>query len=117
MVGVPGPGNRLDGQNPLAASLGIDYKRGEFTSGASFAGKQGREIRLSEHQRTILETRRDLEVFALYKFNPRQQLRVALANVLGQCFANGGSFEEPGRGLWCARRASRPVPACARRWN
>ncbi|QOL49169.1 TonB-dependent receptor plug domain-containing protein [Massilia litorea] len=97
--GVPGPDNRLDGQAPLAGNLGIDYKRAALTTGASFAWKQGGQIRVSERQTTTLQARRDLEAYALYKFNPKQQLRVALSNLLGQDFVNRGSFAEEGRGL------------------
>ena len=97
--GVPGPDNRLDGQTPLSANLGIDYKRTDFSTGASFAWKQGGEVRLSERQTSTIMARRDLEAYALYKFNPKQQLRVALSNLLGQDFVNRGSFVEEGRGL------------------
>ena len=97
--GVPGPDNRLDGQAPLSSNLGIDYKRTNLTTGASFAWKQGGQIRLSERQTATLQARRDLEAYALYKFNPKQQLRVALSNLLGQDFVNRGSFAEEGRGL------------------
>jgi outer membrane receptor protein involved in Fe transport len=97
--GVPGPDNRLDGQTPLSANLGIDYKRADFTTGASFAYKQGGTVRVSERQTSFLVPRRDLEAYALYKFNPKQQLRVALSNLLGQDFINRSSFLEEGRGL------------------
>ena len=97
--GVPGPDNRLDGQTPLSANLGIDYKRSDFTTGASFAYKQGGTVRVSERQTSFLVPRRDLEAYALYKFNPKQQLRVALSNLLGQDFINRSSFLEEGRGL------------------
>lgn len=97
--GVPGPDNRLDSQVPLSANLGIDYKRGDVSTGASFAYKQGGTVRLSDRQTNFLVARRDLEAYALYKFNPKQQLRVALTNLLGQDFINRSSFLEPGRGL------------------
>lgn len=97
--GVPGPDNRLDGQTPLSANFGIDYKRTDFTTGASFAWRQGGEVRLSERQTSTISARRDLEAYALYKFNPKQQLRVALSNLLGQDFVNRGTFLEEGRGL------------------
>ena len=97
--GVPGPDNRLDGQTPLSSNLGIDYKRGDLSTGASFAWKKGGLVRVSERQTSTLQTRRELEAFALYKFNPKQQLRVALSNILGQDFVNRGSFAEPERGL------------------
>jgi outer membrane receptor for ferrienterochelin and colicins len=97
--GVPGPDNRIDGQTPLSSNLGIDYKRGDLTTGASFAWKQGGLVRISDRQTSTLQTRRDLEAYALYKFNPKQQLRVALSNILGQDFVNQNSFVEEGRGL------------------
>ena len=96
--GVPGPDNRLDGQTPLSANLGLDYKRGDLTTGASFAWKQDGTVRLSERQTSFIMARRDLEAYALYKFTPKQQLRVALSNLLGQDFVNRGSFVEEGRG-------------------
>jgi outer membrane receptor for ferrienterochelin and colicin len=97
--GVAGPDNRLDGQVPLSSNLGIDYKRGALTTGASFAWRQGGQVRISERQTAFLAPRRDLEAYALYKFTPKQQLRVALSNLLGQDFIQAGSFLEPGRGL------------------
>jgi len=96
--GVPGPDNRLDGQTPLSANLGIDYKRSDFSTGASFAYRQGGTVRISERQTSFIVARRDLEAYALYKFNPKQQLRVALSNLLGQDFVSRGSFVEEGRG-------------------
>jgi len=96
--GVPGPDNRLDGQNPLSANLGIDYKHTDFTTGASFAYKQAGTVRVSDRQTNFLVARRELEAYALYKFNPKQQLRVALSNLLGQDFVNRSSYVEQGRG-------------------
>ncbi|WP_082493783.1 TonB-dependent siderophore receptor [Massilia sp. Leaf139] len=97
--GVPGPDNRLDGQTPLSANFGIDYKLAALSTGASFAYRQGGTVRISERQTAFLAPRRELEAYALYKFTPKQQLRVALSNLLGQDFINSGSFFEPGRGL------------------
>jgi outer membrane receptor protein involved in Fe transport len=97
--GVPGPDNRLDGQTPLSGNFGIDYKLATFSTGASFAYKKGGEVRLSDRQTSTIMARRDLEAYALYKFNPKQQLRVALSNLLGQDFVNRGTFLEEGRGL------------------
>jgi outer membrane receptor for ferrienterochelin and colicins len=97
--GVPRPDNRIDGQTPLSSNLGIDYKRGDLTTGASFAWKEGGLVRISDRQTSTLQTRRDLEAYALYKFNPRQQLRVALSNILDQDFVSRNTFLEEGRGL------------------
>ena len=105
---VPGPDNRLDGQTPLSANLGIDYKTGSFTTGASFAYKQGGVVRVSERQTSTLETRRDLEAYVLYKFSPKLQLRVAGQNLLDQDFTSRTSYLEDGRGL-VLRRGEYPV--------
>jgi hypothetical protein len=81
---VPGPNNRLDGQTPLSATLGADYKSGALTLGGSFVFKNGGEVRVSGNQLTYVSVRRDLDLYALWKFDPRLQLRVATANLLGQ---------------------------------
>jgi len=106
--GVPGPDNRLDGQTPLSANLGIDYKIGQLSTGASFAYKQGGEVRLSERQTSVIDTRRDLEAYVLYKFSPKLQLRVAGQNLLDQDFVSRSSYLEEGRGL-VLRSGSYPV--------
>lgn len=92
--GVPGPDNRLDGQAPLTGNLGIDYKKGDLTTGASLAWRQDATIRVSERQTAFLKGRRDLEAYALYKFTPKQQLRVAMSNILGEDYGNRHSFVE-----------------------
>lgn len=106
--GVPGPDNRLDGQTPLSANFGIDYKVGAVSTGASFAYKEGGQVRLSERQTSYIETRRDLEAYVLYKFSPKLQLRVAGQNLLDQDFLSRSSYLEEGRGL-VLRRGSFPV--------
>jgi outer membrane receptor for ferrienterochelin and colicins len=89
---VPGPNNRLDQQTPLSATLGVDYKIGQLTTGASYAFKNGGPVRISENQLAYQSVRRDVDVYALWKFNPKNQLRVALSNVLRQDYINSGSY-------------------------
>ncbi|MFC5458825.1 TonB-dependent receptor plug domain-containing protein [Massilia niabensis] len=95
--GVPGPDNRLDNQTPLSGNFGIDYKKGDLTTGASLAWRQDATIQVSERQVAFLKGRRDLEAYALYKFTPKQQLRVALSNILGEDFVNRQIFLEQDR--------------------
>jgi outer membrane receptor protein involved in Fe transport len=83
---VPGPNNRLNEQTPLSATLGIDYKAGALTTGGSFAFKNGGPVRISAQQTSYQSVRRDLEVYGLWKFDPRNQLRVAVSNILSQDF-------------------------------
>jgi len=80
---VPGPGNTLDGQTPMSATLGIDYRKGDLTVGSSLAWQKGGWVRVSEAQSQLQQTRRDLDAYLLYKFNPRYQLRVSANNILG----------------------------------
>jgi outer membrane receptor protein involved in Fe transport len=80
---VPGPGNRLDAQTPMSATLGADYRKGDLTVGSSLAWQQGGWVRISDAQSQLQQTRRDLDAYLLYKFNPRYQLRLSANNILG----------------------------------
>jgi outer membrane receptor protein involved in Fe transport len=91
---IPGPNNRLDQQTPLSATFGVDYKAGALTTGASFAFRNGGPVRISQAQTNYQTVRRDLDMYALWKFNPKVQLRVALSNVLGQDWISSSSYAE-----------------------
>lgn len=91
---VPGPNNRLDQQTPLSATFGIDYKAGALTTGGSFALRNGGPVRISETQTSYQTVRRDLDLYGLWKFNPKVQLRVALSNVLGQDWISSSSYQQ-----------------------
>jgi outer membrane receptor protein involved in Fe transport len=80
---VPGPGNRLDAQTPMSATLGVDYRSGDLSLGASMAYQQGGWVRISEAQSQRQMTRRDLDTYALWKLNAHYQVRLSLANILG----------------------------------
>jgi outer membrane receptor protein involved in Fe transport len=80
---VPGPDNRLDGQTPMSATLGIDYRKGDLTMGSSLSWQKGGWVRISDAQSQFQQTRRDLDAYLLVKFNPRYQLRVSANNILG----------------------------------
>ncbi len=83
---VPGPDNRLDQQVPVSGTLGVDYKTpgGKLTTGASFAFKNGGNVRVNVEQSRYQSVRRELDVYALWKFNPTYQLRLAATNLLAQ---------------------------------
>lgn len=91
---VPGPNNRLDQQTPVSATLGLDYKLGQLTTGGSYTFRNGGPVRVSLQQLSYQSVRRDLDVYALWKFNPKNQLRVAVSNVLGQDFISATSFTD-----------------------
>ena len=85
---VPGPDNRLDQQTPLSATLGVDYRApgGKLSAGSSFAFKSGGPVRINVNQSGYQSVRRDLDVYTLWKFNPKYQLRFAVSNLLRQDF-------------------------------
>lgn len=84
VASVPGPDNRLDQQVPLTANVGIDYKQGPYTTGASLALRSGGPVRISTEQSTRLQARRDLEAYLLYKVSPTVQLRFTAKNLLAR---------------------------------
>jgi outer membrane receptor protein involved in Fe transport len=84
---VPGPDNRLADQTPLSINLGLDYRlNADFNVGGTFTYKSGGPIRISETQSTYATIKRELDVYALWKFDAKTQLRISAVNVLAQDF-------------------------------
>lgn len=81
---VPGPDNRLDQQVPLTANLGVDYRQGAYTTGASLAFRSGGPARISAEQSTRLQARSDLDAYLLYKVSPTVQWRFTGKNLLAR---------------------------------
>jgi outer membrane receptor for ferrienterochelin and colicins len=83
---VPGPDNRLDAQTPFSGTIGADWKldKSPLTVGASYSFQNGGPVRISANQYAYSVPKRSLDVYGLWKFNPKNQLRVALANGLHQ---------------------------------
>jgi hypothetical protein len=78
----------------VSATLGADYKLGQLTTGASYTFRNGGPVRISLQQAACQSVRRDMDVYALWKFNPKNQLRVAVSNVLAQDYVNATSYTE-----------------------
>ena len=93
---VPGPGNRLDQQTPLSGNLGIDYKTpdGMLTAGGSLVFTGGGPVRIAQQQYAYTSPRRDLDLYALWKFNPKNQLRLAVSNLLAQDFESNTIYTD-----------------------
>ena len=79
---VPGPGNRLDRQPRWSGNLGADVNGARVSTGASFNFVTGGWTRTSVFESSYGGVTRDLEAYALYKFDPRSQLRLAARNLL-----------------------------------
>lgn len=91
---VPGPNNRLDQQTPLSATLGLDYKLGALTMGGSYVFRNGGPVRISATQAAYQTVRRDVDVYGLWKFDPKNQLRVTIGNVLAQDWVSESFYED-----------------------
>ncbi|MES2322873.1 MAG: TonB-dependent receptor [Pseudomonadota bacterium] len=103
------PNNRLDSQTPFSSTLGIDYKAGKLTTGGSFSFRNGGPVTLAldgdrSYLRSYQSVRRDLELYGLWKFDPKNQLRVVFTNVLAQDYLNETTTFNKGEGT--LRRAS-----------
>jgi outer membrane receptor protein involved in Fe transport len=93
---VPGPDNRLDGQTPMSANVGLDYRRDRLSFGASMAYQQGGWVRVSDAQTRHAHTRRDVDAYAAWKLDPTLQLRFTLNNILGMDNASESMYEDAG---------------------
>lgn len=92
---VPGPDNRMERQTPLSANLGIDYKAGALTAGGSLAHRSGGFVRIAANRGFYSPPRTDLETYALWKFNPNIQLRVAASNLLSEDNGFELTYDDP----------------------
>ncbi|HTD05027.1 TonB-dependent receptor [Undibacterium sp.] len=83
---VPGPNNRLDSQTPISANLGMDYKVAAMplTLGGNLSFQDGGPVRLSQTQSAYAAPKRVLDMYGLWKFDAKTQLRISLANMLHQ---------------------------------
>ncbi len=96
---VPGPDNRMEQQTPLSANLGVDYKSGALSTGASLAHRSGGYVRVASNRGFYREARTDLDTYVVWAFNPKHQLRVALSNLLGEDNVFEPSYFDPSPGL------------------
>lgn len=82
--GIPGPDNRLDQQARQTANFGLDYrsKALPLTVGGSLNWTPLVRVQTSTEQVVEVGRKRALDVYALWKFDARTQLRIAAANTL-----------------------------------
>lgn len=83
---VPGPNNRLDSQTPISANLGMDYRVAglPLTLGGNLSFQDGGPVRLSDRQSAYTAPKRVLDMYGVWKFDAKTQLRISLANMLHQ---------------------------------
>jgi len=81
---IPGPDNRMEQQVPLSAQLALDYRRGAWSMGGSFAFKDSVRARVALDRWAYAWSRRDLDAYVVWKAGSKVQWRLALANILGE---------------------------------
>jgi hypothetical protein len=91
---VPGPNNRLDSQTPFSGTAGLDYrmKGGEFTAGGSYSFRSGGDVRTAINQSAYLTAKRDVDIYALWKFTPKTSFRLTLSNILKPSSVNENTY-------------------------
>lgn len=97
LASVPGPNNRLDSQTPVSGTFGLDYKMDTLplTTGASFSFQSGGPVNVSDHQRAWTAPKRTLDWYGVWKFDPKNQLRVSVSNWLHQTNVAQNGFVTP----------------------
>ncbi|WP_374583321.1 TonB-dependent receptor plug domain-containing protein [Pseudoduganella sp.] len=93
---VPGPNNRLDQQVPLSGTIGADWKLDSMplTLGGSFSYQGGGEVRISDKQYAYSVPKRALDLYGLWKFTPKTQLRLSASNMLHEDNLQQSSYVE-----------------------
>jgi outer membrane receptor protein involved in Fe transport len=97
---IPGPDNRLAAQVPFTANAGLDYPVGgiPLTVGGNFTFTSGGPVRNSLTQASYGSTRRNLDLYALWKIGPAMKLRITASNLLAPDRVGVQSyFDEAGR--------------------
>jgi outer membrane receptor for ferrienterochelin and colicins len=82
--GIPGPDNRLDQQPSQTANVGLDYRMKDLplTVGGGANWTPPSVVQTSLTERVSTGVKRQLDLYALWKFSPATQLRVGANNLL-----------------------------------
>jgi outer membrane receptor for ferrienterochelin and colicins len=83
---VDGPFNRLDGQVPVSAGVGVDVQLRALpvTLGADFGFQGGGMVANSNQERAWTSATRTLDVYGAWSVGKHGKLRLSLSNVLAQ---------------------------------
>jgi outer membrane receptor for ferrienterochelin and colicins len=98
---IPGPNNRLDQQTPLSGNIGLDYKATTLpmTVGGNFNYQAGGPVRYAVNQYRYGAYKRSLDAYVLWKFDPKNQLRVSVSNALHQVNVGESTFIDTRGGI------------------
>lgn len=79
---LPGPNNRLDGQQPWSGNFGFDYRLGSvpLVIGGSMAFTPGYTTQQTLSQSLDVSRSRSIDLFAQWTISPKLQARVSINN-------------------------------------
>lgn len=91
---VKGPNNRLDQQPTMTANLGMDYRPSAqpWSAGGNFNWTPGYTNQVSDTQTSISGVKKQIDVYALWKFSANAKLRLSASNLQANDFTNGSSL-------------------------
>ncbi|MBC3808852.1 TonB-dependent receptor [Undibacterium seohonense] len=95
MSNLPKPDNRLTPIS-LTANSTIDYTAKDFplSLGASLRYRDGNPLLVNLSQRELHQAQTNLDMYGLWKFDKKTQLRLSIDNVLKRAYATGFEFYE-----------------------
>ncbi len=114
---VPGPDNRLDGQLRFTGSVGADYRIDpRWSTGASYTWRSGDATRVSTWQTDLEGWNRELDVYVLRAFGPRNKLRLSAGNLLHPDTRSGQRLSD-GNGTQVLQRERHISPTWRLQWE
>jgi len=94
VLDVLGPNNRLDQQPKMTANLGSDYRIRSFplTLGGNININPDYTTRRTQEQWVYQGSKRVVDVYGLWKFNPATALRVTISNLTPRDYLTGTTY-------------------------
>ncbi|MEY2947135.1 MAG: Vitamin transporter BtuB precursor [Pseudomonadota bacterium] len=94
VLDVMGPNNRLDQQPKMTANLGSDYRIRSFplTVGGNININPDYITRRTQEQWVYQGSKRVVDVYGLWKFNPATALRVTISNLTPRDYLTGTTY-------------------------
>jgi len=95
MSNLPKPDNRLTPIS-LTVNSNVDYTAKDFplSLGASLRYRDGNPLLVNLSQRELHQAQIQLDMYGLWKFDKKTQLRISIDNVLKRAYASGFEFYE-----------------------
>lgn len=96
--GIPGPNNRLDQQAKQTANFGLDWRLKDLplTVGGGLNWTPAILVQTTTSELVSTGVKRQLDLYGLWKFNPRYQLRLSANNLFADDYDSGRTVSSNG---------------------